>query len=111
MSIFGGFYFAFEPSGVDKYFGLTAHTGEVMPDEHVIYSVKTTDYSPSNADLNNVRKQWLDSLEASQQKEGHQNMDQNHFQHTVLTTINQMQVSYYKCSDQYVHAECYKFYL
>lgn len=76
--------------GVDKFFGLTAHTGD-LADAHDILSFTAVDLTASGADLRRVRETYNTHLQRSQANEGHQEMSPGQFQHSVLTLLNQMQ--------------------
>lgn len=73
--------------GVDKYFGLTAHTGDVA-DNHDVHSVTTHDLSPPNA-ANTAKKQdhWAHTATGT----GFQELSTQEFQHQVLTLLHQLQ--------------------
>ena len=76
--------------GADKYFGVTAHTGDVA-DNHDIHSFVVHDLTPSDADLQKVRATYAQTLQDQHAQPSHQDMNQQDFQHTVLTMLSQMQ--------------------
>jgi hypothetical protein len=78
--------------GVDKYFGLTAHTGDVA-DNHDIVSFIAADISPPNSNLNAARERFKQKIQLEHAKPQHQELGQRDFQHEVLTLLNQIQES------------------
>jgi len=76
--------------GVDKYFGLSAHTGDVA-DSHDIFSITTTDHSPLNVDLSVIRERYRMKIMRDQSKPMHENLSVNDFQHLVLNLLHQEQ--------------------
>ena len=76
--------------GVDKYFGLTAHTGDVA-DNHDVHSFVLTDLTPANADIAGIRQHYQQTLTEQHSQPSHQDLSVTDFQHTVLTMLSQMQ--------------------
>ena len=76
--------------GVDKYFGLTAHTGDVA-DNHDIHSFTLVDLTPDNTDIAGIRQHYQQTLTEQHAQPSHQDMSVTDFQHTVLTMLSQMQ--------------------
>ena len=76
--------------GTDKYFGVTAHTGDVA-DNHDVVSFVVSDLTPSDVDLTKVRETYAAALQDQHAQASHQEMNQQDFQHTVLTMLSQMQ--------------------
>ena len=76
--------------GVDKYFGLTAHTGDVA-DNHDIHSFAAVDLTPANTDIAGIRQHYQQTLTEQHSQPSHQDMSVSDFQHTVLTLLSQMQ--------------------
>ena len=77
--------------GVDKYFGVTAHTGDVA-DSHDIYRFEVHDLTPAQVDLQAVRDKYQQEMEHqhSEHEHGHK-MTADEFQHEVLTLLQQIQ--------------------
>ena len=76
--------------GTDKFFGVTAHTGDVA-DNHDVVSLVTSDLTPTDADLQKVRESYQHLLTEQHAQPSHQEMQPNEFQHAVLTMLSQMQ--------------------
>jgi len=76
--------------GLDKYFGISAHTGDVA-DNHDIYSFIVTDLSPAGVDLEAVRERYRQKIEKQHHLPKHEEMAPEEFQHTVLTMMHQSQ--------------------
>eukprot|EP00472_Partenskyella_glossopodia_P007143 CAMPEP_0197524346 /NCGR_PEP_ID=MMETSP1318-20131121/9040_1 /TAXON_ID=552666 /ORGANISM="Partenskyella glossopodia, Strain RCC365" /LENGTH=477 /DNA_ID=CAMNT_0043077283 /DNA_START=36 /DNA_END=1469 /DNA_ORIENTATION=+ len=76
--------------GTDKYFGLSAHTGDVA-DSHDIYQFSVTDLTAKDQDLDNVRNEYNKFIQSEQDK--HQSLDMNQFRHEVMTMLHQIQDS------------------
>ena len=53
--------------GLDKTFGVTAHTGDVA-DNHDVHSLIVTDLSPSTVDRDQAKEDWLMYLREQQLK-------------------------------------------
>lgn len=79
--------------GVDKYFGITAHTGDVA-DSHDIYSFNVKDLSAEEIDLASVRKLYKKKLEEEHHKPEHfGDYTKEEFQSSVLSILHQIQGS------------------
>jgi len=76
--------------GVDKYFGLSAHTGDVA-DSHDIYQLSTTDLSQKDADLKALREDYKKFID--EQQEAHDSITTKEFQHNAMTLLHQIQGS------------------
>ena len=66
--------------GVDKYFGLTAQTGDVA-DNHDVYSVRTRNLGPAQPDLSEIRKSYY-----RHQHELHEQAQAKKHEASVLST-------------------------
>ena len=73
-----------------RYFGVTAHTGDVA-DNHDVTSFVVHDLTPSDADLQKIRQSYAQTLQDQHAQPSHQEMNAQDFQHTVLTMLSQMQ--------------------
>eukprot|EP00471_Norrisiella_sphaerica_P000482 CAMPEP_0184479266 /NCGR_PEP_ID=MMETSP0113_2-20130426/1057_1 /TAXON_ID=91329 /ORGANISM="Norrisiella sphaerica, Strain BC52" /LENGTH=357 /DNA_ID=CAMNT_0026857307 /DNA_START=380 /DNA_END=1450 /DNA_ORIENTATION=+ len=79
--------------GIDKYFGLSAHTGDVA-DSHDIFQFSATDLSDkggTNEDLDHLRDEYKKYI--NEQNEEHDMMDTKQFQHQSITMLHQIQDS------------------
>jgi hypothetical protein len=76
--------------GIDKYFGFSAHTGDVA-DSHDIYRVKTTDLTPAGADLSVVRERYRTKIAQDFALPKHETLTANEFQHLALNLLHQNQ--------------------
>jgi len=76
--------------GVDKFFGITAHTGDVA-DNHDIYSFNVRDLTPRSGDVNTARELYRERIQQQHAQPSHQEMSARDFQHEVLTLLNQIQ--------------------
>lgn len=77
--------------GIDKYFGVSARTGD-LSDNHDIISILTTDLSSPTVDLNAIRQQWRSTLAAQQSESNKQHdMSMQEFQGNVLNILQQIQ--------------------
>jgi hypothetical protein len=76
--------------GVDKYFGFTAHTGDVA-DNHDIYSMQVRDLSAGTVDLAAAREKYHDRIRQEQNQPLHQqDVSASEFQVNVMTILNQV---------------------
>jgi len=79
--------------GVDKYFGFTAHTGD-LADNHDIYSFVVKDLTPSNADLDAVRRLYQQRINDQQKLANHHvEVSTAEFQGDVIARLNQIQAA------------------
>lgn len=76
--------------GIDKYFGLTAHTGDVA-DSHDIHRFVVNDLSRTNKDLTAVRRDYDQYLGKKQSQS--EELGQGDFQHKATTMLHQIQDS------------------
>lgn len=76
--------------GVDKYFGLSAHTGDVA-DNHDVYDFLVKDLSPDDVDLDALRTKYNTDLKEYHKEHDWEEMSTADFQHEVLSTLSQIQ--------------------
>ncbi|GAB5361661.1 hypothetical protein AAMO2058_000731800 [Amorphochlora amoebiformis] len=76
--------------GTDKFFGLSAHTGDVA-DSHDIYQFSATDLTPKEEDIDEIRSKYHDYVE--KRADEHETMSQNEFMHRTLSLLRQIQES------------------
>eukprot|EP00808_Paulinella_micropora_P000128 g51735.t1 len=79
--------------GVDKFFGMTAHTGDVA-DNHDIFSFNVVDLTPTQESQQRIidaRARYAEKIQYEHAQPDHQEMNQKDFQHEVLSLLNQIQ--------------------
>lgn len=91
--------------GVDKFFGITAHTGQQMitnhdpthlsvSDNHDIFAITTTNLAPlaTAEDTNRIRNEYRDEIEKShKQMPGHKDISEPEFKHAVISLLGQIE--------------------
>ncbi|KNC51843.1 ERGIC-53 protein [Thecamonas trahens ATCC 50062] len=77
--------------GIDKYFGLTAGTGD-LADNHDVFSFNTRSLTPANVDLDAIRSRFKSKHDHYNMAAGSsQPMAQDTFQNEVLKMLHQIQ--------------------
>lgn len=77
--------------GVDKFFGISASTGDAV-DNHDIVAFTVTDFTSVHTNIDQVRTSYKEHLSILQELPDHApTLDISEFQHSVLTTLGQLQ--------------------